>query len=98
MFWRFVVGAVKLRRRRLMLAFSAMAVAGALATSLFTVYSDVENRLTRQFQAYGANVAISPAGGAITVPSTGERRGSGAWVGWRRHFSTRGMKLRESRW
>jgi putative ABC transport system permease protein len=68
MFWRFVVGAVKLRRRRLALAFSAMAVAGALATSLFTVYSDVENRLSRQFQAYGANVVVSPAGGALTVP------------------------------
>jgi putative ABC transport system permease protein len=68
MFWRFVLGAVKLRRRRLFLAFCAMAVAGALATALFTVYSDVETKLSRQFQAYGANIVISGANGAVTVP------------------------------
>jgi putative ABC transport system permease protein len=68
MFWRFVLGAVKLRRRRLFLAFSAMAVAGALATALFTVYSDVGKKLTEQFQAYGPNVVISGAAGAVTVP------------------------------
>jgi putative ABC transport system permease protein len=68
MFWRFVFSAVKLRRRRLTLAFSAMAVAGALATSLFTVYSDVEKKLSQQFQAYGANAVIAPAAGAVTVP------------------------------
>jgi putative ABC transport system permease protein len=68
MFWRFVLAAVKLRQRRLILAFSAMAVASALATALFTVYSDVEQKLRLQFQAYGANVRIFPAGGAVTVP------------------------------
>ena len=68
MFWRFVLGALKLRRRRLFLAFCAMAVAGALATALFTVYSDVEKKLSEQFQAYGPNVVISGASGAITVP------------------------------
>jgi putative ABC transport system permease protein len=68
MFWRFVLGAVKLRRRRLFLAFCAMAVAGSLATALFTVYSDIEKKLSQQFQAYGANVVISGAAGAVTVP------------------------------
>jgi putative ABC transport system permease protein len=68
MFWRFVFSAVKLRRRRLALAFTAMAVAGALATALFTVYSDVEKKLSEQFQAYGANVVIAPEAGALTVP------------------------------
>ena len=68
MFWRFVMGAVKLRRRRLFLAFCAMAVAGALATALFTVYSDVEKKLSQQFQAYGANVTIGAANGETTVP------------------------------
>jgi putative ABC transport system permease protein len=68
MFWRFVLSALKLRRRRLTLAFSAMAVAGALATALFTVYADVEKKLRQQFQAYGANVVITPADGAVTVP------------------------------
>jgi putative ABC transport system permease protein len=68
MFWRFVVGALRMRSRRLLLAFSAMAVAGALATAIFSVYSDAENKISAQFQAYGANVVIVPAGGAVTVP------------------------------
>jgi putative ABC transport system permease protein len=68
MFWRFVWQALKLRRRRLLLAFSAMAVAGALATAMFTVYSDVEKKTSAQFTAYGANVVIAPAGGSVTVP------------------------------
>jgi putative ABC transport system permease protein len=68
MFWRFVINALKLRRRRLTLAFSAMAVAGSLATALFTLDSEVEKKLSQQFQAYGANVVISPAAGALTVP------------------------------
>jgi putative ABC transport system permease protein len=67
MFWRFVWGALRLRRRRLTLAFCAMAVAGALATALFTVYSDVEAKLSEQFQAYGANVEIAPSAGNVTV-------------------------------
>ena len=64
MFWRFVLKALRLRRRRLLLAFSAMAVAGALATAMFSVYSDVEKKISAQFQTYGANVVIAPAGGA----------------------------------
>jgi putative ABC transport system permease protein len=68
MFWRFVLGAVKLRRRRLFLAFCAMAVAGALATALFTVYSDVEKKLSQQFQSFGPNVEITGAAGAVTLP------------------------------
>jgi putative ABC transport system permease protein len=68
MFWRFVLKALRLRRRRLLLAFSAMAVAGALATAMFSVYSDVEKKISAQFQTYGANVVIAPAGGAVTVP------------------------------
>jgi putative ABC transport system permease protein len=70
MFWRFVYAAVKLRRRRLSLAFFAMAIAGALATALFQVYSDVEKKLSQQFQAYGANVVVAPVAGAVTVPLT----------------------------
>jgi putative ABC transport system permease protein len=68
MFWRFVLGAVKHRSRRLFLAYCAMAVAGALATALFTVYADIEKKLSQQFQVYGANVVISASNGAVTVP------------------------------
>jgi putative ABC transport system permease protein len=68
MYWTFVTGAVKLRRRRLQLAFAAMAVVAALSTALFSVYSDVERKLSEQFQSYGANLVIASSGAGVTVP------------------------------
>jgi putative ABC transport system permease protein len=68
MYWTFVCGAVRLRRRRLLLAFSALAVAAALATTLFSVYSDIERKISTEFSLYGANLVIAPEGSALTVP------------------------------
>ena len=68
MFWRFVLGAVKYRRRRLLLAFSGLAVAATLATALFSVYSDIDRKMRREFRGYGANLVIAPAGNSQTVP------------------------------
>jgi len=67
-FWRFVIAAVKFRRRRLLLAFSGLAVTATLATALFSIYSDVDRKMHRQFRGYGANIAIAPAGNSQTVP------------------------------
>lgn len=68
MFWRFVISAVKFRRRRLLLAFAGLAVAATLATTLFSVYSDIDRKMRREFRGYGANLVIAPAGEARTVP------------------------------
>jgi putative ABC transport system permease protein len=68
MYWTFVAGAVRLRRRRLVLAFSALSVAAALATTLFSVYSDIERKISAEFSTFGANLVIAPAGSAVTVP------------------------------
>jgi putative ABC transport system permease protein len=68
MFWRFVMSAVKFRRRRLLLAFSGLAVAATLATTLFSVYSDIERKMRREFRGYGANMAIGPSANSQTVP------------------------------
>jgi len=68
-FWRFVLAAVKFRRRRLLLAFSGLAVTSTLATALFSVYSDIERKMRREFRGYGANLVIAPAGNAQTVPA-----------------------------
>jgi putative ABC transport system permease protein len=67
-FWSFVLRAVQFRRRRLLLAFSALAVAATLATALFSVYSDIERKMRAQFRGYGANIVVAPAGGGRTVP------------------------------
>jgi putative ABC transport system permease protein len=68
MFWRFVLSAVKFRRRRLLLAFSGLVVAATLATTLLSVYSDVDRKMRREFRGYGANLVIAPSANAQTVP------------------------------
>ena len=68
MFGTFVLRAVQFRKRRLALAFAALAVSATLATALFSVYSDIERKMRVQFRGYGANIVIAPSGGAQTVP------------------------------
>ena len=68
MYWTFVSRAVRLRRRRLLLAFSALAVSAALATALFSIYSDIERKISAEFSSYGANLVIAPANSSVTVP------------------------------
>ncbi len=68
MFWRFVLAAVKYRRRRLLLAFAGLAVAATLATTLFSVYWDIERKMRREFRGYGANLVIAPASSPQSVP------------------------------
>ncbi len=50
-----------------MLSFAALAIAAALATVLFGIYSTVEGRMRDQFRSYGANIAAVPVTGR-TVP------------------------------
>jgi putative ABC transport system permease protein len=68
MFLRFVTAALRFRRRRLLLAFSALAVAATLATALFSVYSDIERKIRVEFRGYGANLIIAPAGDDRMIP------------------------------
>ena len=68
MFWKFVLRAVQFRKRRLALAFAALAVSATLATALFSVYSDIERKMRVQFRGFGANIVIAPSGGAQPVP------------------------------
>jgi len=68
MFLRFVAAAVRFRRRRLLLAFSALSVAATLATALFSVYSDIERKMRVEFRGYGANMIVAPMGEARTLP------------------------------
>jgi putative ABC transport system permease protein len=66
-FVRFSLGALRHRRQRLIAAFSALAVAAALATVLFGIYGTVEQRIRNEFRAYGANINAVPLHGA-TIP------------------------------
>jgi putative ABC transport system permease protein len=67
MFLRFILRALQYRKQRLLLSFAALAIAAALATVLFGIYSTVESRMRDQFRSYGANIAAVPVSGS-TVP------------------------------
>jgi putative ABC transport system permease protein len=67
MFFRFILRALAWRKQRLLLAFSALAVAATLATVLFAIYGTIDRRIRDEFRAYGANIVAVPVGGN-TVP------------------------------
>jgi putative ABC transport system permease protein len=81
MFFRFVIRALQYRKQRLLLSFSALALAAALATVLFGIYGTVERRLRDEFRSYGANIVAVPVSGN-TVPlelaAAAERLGAAA--------------------
>jgi putative ABC transport system permease protein len=81
MFWTFVIRALQYRKQRLLLAFSAMAVAAMLATVLFGIYGSVEQRFREEFRSYGANIAAVPIGGktvSLDIAKAAERLGAAA--------------------
>jgi putative ABC transport system permease protein len=67
MFWTFVIRALEYRKQRLLLAFSALAIAATLSTVLFGIYGTVERRFRDEFRSYGANIAAVPVN-EKTVP------------------------------
>jgi putative ABC transport system permease protein len=69
MFLKFILRALEYRKRRLLLAFAALAVAATLATVLFGIYGTVERRIRGEFSSYGANIVAAPVNGS-TVPVT----------------------------
>jgi putative ABC transport system permease protein len=82
MFWRFVLAAVRFRKRRLLLAFAGLTVAATLATALFSVYADIDRKMRFEFRGYGANLVIAPRGSVTSVPlravAEAERLGAAA--------------------
>ena len=78
MFWKFILGALKYRKQRLLLAFAALSVAAALATVLFGTYGSVERRLRDEFHSYGANIAAVGPEVPVAVVAAAEHLGAEA--------------------
>src|SRR5579863_6011011 len=81
MFWTFVIRALEYRKQRLLLAFSALAIAATLATVLFGIYGTVEQRFRDEFRSYGANIAAVPLNDKtvpIAIAAAAERLGAEA--------------------
>ncbi len=80
-FLRFSLSALRYRRQRLLLAFGALAVAAALATVMFGIYSSVAQRIQNEFRSYGANlVAVAVNGGTVPLSIVDAAKKEGAQV------------------
>ncbi len=78
-FIRFSLSALRYRKQRLLLAFGALAVAAALATVMFGIYSSVEQRIRDEFRGYGANlVAVAVNGGTVPLSMLDAAKREGA--------------------
>jgi putative ABC transport system permease protein len=55
------------RKDRALTALISVAVVATIATAALTVYSDLENKLSREFRGFGANVVVTSRSGALTI-------------------------------
>jgi len=68
LFFRLLLKAVWVRKDRALTALISVAVVATIATSALTVYYDLENKLSREFTRFGANVVITEK--AVTEKSS----------------------------
>ena len=71
MFWRIVRRQLTANRGRLFVILLALATGAAITAALLNLQIDAKRRLTTGFQAFGANVVISPRTGANQMQSGG---------------------------
>jgi len=64
MFWRLVFQLLRGSRGRLAVAILAIVSGAAVISALLNLDLGVQNKLTQEFRTLGANIVISPAGGA----------------------------------
>jgi putative ABC transport system permease protein len=55
------------RKDRALTALISVAVVATIATAALTVYSDLENKLSREFRGFGANVVVTSRSGTLTT-------------------------------
>src|SRR5262249_46280422 len=66
LFLRLLVRAAWVRKDRAFTALLSVAVVATIATAALTVYSDLDNKLSREFRSFGANVVVGKQDGALT--------------------------------
>jgi putative ABC transport system permease protein len=59
LFFRMLLKAVWVRKDRALTALISVAVVATIATAALTVYYDLENKLSREFTRFGANVVVT---------------------------------------
>src|SRR5262249_20968024 len=66
LFLRLLVKAAWVRKDRALTALISVAVVATIATAALTVYSDLDNKLSREFRSFGANVIVSKPDAPLT--------------------------------
>jgi putative ABC transport system permease protein len=66
LFVRLLFKAAWVRKDRALTALISVAVVATIATAALTVYSDLENKISREFRSFGTNVVITSRNGAFT--------------------------------
>jgi len=67
LFLRLLVRAAWVRKDRALTALISVAVVATIATAGLTVYYDLENKLSREFRSFGANVIVSKTSGVLNA-------------------------------
>lgn len=67
LFLRLLFKAAWVRKDRALTALISVAVVASVATTALTVYSDLENKVSREFRSFGPNVVLSKTQGSLTV-------------------------------
>lgn len=67
LFLRLLVKAAWVRKDRALTALLSAAVVATIATAALTVYSDLENKMSREFRGFGANVVVSKPRGTLST-------------------------------
>jgi putative ABC transport system permease protein len=68
LFARLLLKAAWVRKDRALTALISVAVVATIATAALTVYYDLENKLSREFRSFGANVLVTARAGALSNP------------------------------
>jgi putative ABC transport system permease protein len=66
LFLRILFKAAWVRKDRALTALVSVAVVATIATAALTLYSDLENKLSREFRSFGANVVVTSSNGGLT--------------------------------
>lgn len=81
LFARLLIKAAWVRKDRALTALISVAVVATIATAGLTVYYDLENKLSHEFQSFGANVVITARNGSLNESAMGTIRGKLAGKG-----------------
>src|SRR5215467_1453977 len=67
LFLRMLFKATWVRKDRALTALVSSAVVATIATAALTVYSDLENKVSREFRGFGANVVVTKDQGSLNA-------------------------------